>query len=182
MSDKKERERAIYAGRVVTLRLKYLDQPDGTRHLREIVEHRPGAAVVAVDAAEQIILVRQARPAVGADVLELPAGIVDPGETPLACASRELQEETGYTAGRVEPLVSFFTSPGFCTELIHVFVATDLRGGHAAHDDEELIEVEKLSLEAAIDRVLNGAISDAKTVAGLLAYYRMSSARSTIGR
>src|SRR6267142_2166931 len=108
-------EREIYTGRIVTLRLKSLPQPDGSTRLREIVEHAPGAAVVAVDAERLVLLVRQHRPAVNADVLELPAGLVDPGEEPIDCARRELQEETGYAAGRLEPLVSFYTSPGFST-------------------------------------------------------------------
>jgi ADP-ribose pyrophosphatase len=163
-------QREIYAGRVVTLRLRSFLQPDGTTRLREIVEHAPGAAVVAVDADVQVVLVRQPRPAVNADVLELPAGLVDPGEEPVDCARRELQEETGYVAGRLEALVSFYTSPGFTTELIHIFVATDLRKGTAQHDDEEEIEVVRLPLDAAIDRIMHAEISDAKTVAGLLAY------------
>jgi ADP-ribose pyrophosphatase len=163
-------EREIYAGRVVTLRLKSLRQPDGSTRLREIVEHAPGSAVVAVDAQGHVLLVRQPRPAVNADVLELPAGLVDPGEEPIECARRELQEETGYVAGRLEALVSFYTSPGFSTELIHIFVATDLREGVVQHDEEEEIEVVRLPLDAAIDQVLHGEISDAKTVGGLLAY------------
>src|SRR6266700_6870358 len=110
-------ERLIYAGRIVTLRLKYLTQPDGNRHLREIVEHAPGAAVVAVHDDGQVLLVRQHRPAVEAHLLELPAGLVDPGEQPIDTAGRELVEETGFAADHLEPLVSFYTSPGFSTEL-----------------------------------------------------------------
>jgi ADP-ribose pyrophosphatase len=165
-------EREIYRGRVVTLRLKYLAQPDGRRHLRELVEHAPGAAVVALDPADNVLLVRQDRPAVGARLLELPAGLVDPGEEPRDTARRELVEETGYAAGRLEPLVSFYTSPGFSTELIHIFVATDLHEADAAHDEEEDLELVRLPLAAAIRQVLEGEISDAKTVAGLLAYAR----------
>jgi ADP-ribose pyrophosphatase len=175
-------EQEIYAGRVVTLRLKYLEQPDGTTRLREVVEHAPGAAVVAIDQAGDVVLVRQARPAVGVDMLELPAGIVDPGESPLDCARRELEEETGFRAARLEHLLSFYSSPGFCTELLHVFLATDLSQGSLQHDDEEELELVTLPLDVAIDQVLQGEISDAKTVAGLLAYYRMSSGRSTISR
>jgi len=167
--------REIYAGRVVTLRLKSFLQPDGSTRLREIVEHAPGAAVVALDAEMHVLLVRQHRPAVHVDVLELPAGLVDPGEVPIDAARRELREETGYVAGRLEPLISFYSSPGFSTELIHIFVATDLREGTAQHEDEEEIEVVRLPLEAAIERVLHGEISDAKTVAGLLAYTALSS-------
>ena len=173
-----DNDREIYAGRVVTLRLKYLPQPDGRRHLREIVEHAPGAAVVAVDDDGQVLLVRQLRPAVDAALLELPAGLVDPGESPLDCARRELAEETGFAASQVEPLISFYTSPGFSTELIHIFVATGLREGSVEHDEEEEIELVRLPLEAAIRQVTRSETSDAKTVAGLLAYASRASASS----
>ena len=119
-------DQEIYTGRVVTLWLKYLPQPDGSTRLREIVEHAPGAAVVAVDADGQVLLVRQPRPAVGTRLLELPAGLVDPGEEPIDTARRELQEETGFTAGHLELLAQFYTSPGFSTELLHIFVAAGL--------------------------------------------------------
>jgi ADP-ribose pyrophosphatase len=175
-------EREIYAGRVVTLRLRYLPQPDGSTRLREIIQHAAGAAVVAVDAEMHVLLVRQPRPAVNANVLELPAGLVDPGEAPIDCARRELQEETGYIAGLLEPLVSFYTSPGFSTELIHIFVATDLREGAVQHAEEEEIEVVRLPLDHAIDRVLHGEISDAKTVTGLLAYKLVQVAHRGTGR
>jgi ADP-ribose pyrophosphatase len=173
MTDDARTEREIYAGRVVTLRLKYLPQPDGRVHVREIVEHAPGAAVVAIAADGQVLLVRQPRPAVGASLLELPAGLVDAGEEPIDCASRELAEETGFSADRVEPLVRFYTSPGFSTELIHIFVATGLRESAVEPDEEEAIELVRMPLEQAIHQVLKGELSDAKTVAGLLAYREM---------
>jgi ADP-ribose pyrophosphatase len=165
-------ERELYAGRILTLRLRYLPQPDGSRRLREIVEHAPGAASVAVDQTGSVLLVRQLRPAVGAHVLELPAGLIDPGEQPIDCARRELAEETGYSARRLQPLLSFYTSPGFSTELIHIFLATELFEAAAAHDDEEEIDVVRLPLDQAIFQVTRAEISDAKTVAGLLAYAR----------
>src|SRR5713101_8278333 len=170
MIEKDQTDREIYAGRVVTLRLKYLRQPDGRTLLREIVEHVPGAAVVAVDADGQVLLVRQHRPAVDAHLLELPAGLVDPGEQPIDTARRELAEETGFAADHVESLVSFYTSPGFSTELIHIFVATDLHESPLEPDEDAEIELVRLPLEDAIHQVLEGEISDAKTVAGLLAY------------
>jgi ADP-ribose pyrophosphatase len=170
VTDADQPEREIYAGRVVTLRLKYLRQADGRVHLREIVEHVPGAAVVAVDDEGQVLLVRQYRPAVGAQLLELPAGLVDPGEQPIDAARRELAEETSFAADHLEPLVSFYTSPGFSTELIHIFVATGLRESTVAHDEEEELELVRMPLEAAIQQVVKAEISDAKTVAGLLAY------------
>jgi ADP-ribose pyrophosphatase len=165
-------EQEVYAGRVVTLRLKYLTLADGRVALREIVEHAGGAAVVAVDDDDNVLLVRQHRPAVGADLLELPAGLVDPGESPLETARRELEEETGFRAASVEPLISFYSSPGFCTELLHVFVARGLVPSGAGHDADEIAEVLRIPLEQAIERVTRGEISDAKTVTGLLAYWR----------
>ena len=174
-----DEDSTIYAGRMVTLRLKYLKQADGSTRLREIVEHAAGAAVVAVDEHERVLLVRQLRPAVGAHLLELPAGLVDPGEEPIDCARRELAEETGYVAERLEWLVSFYTSPGFSTELIHLFVASGLRAGQAAADEEEEIEVVRLPLGEAIGQVLRRELSDAKTVTGLLAYHSMRHASVT---
>jgi ADP-ribose pyrophosphatase len=176
MADAEHEDREIYRGRVVTLRLTYVEQPDGSRRLREIVEHVPGAAVVAVDLDGQVLLVRQPRPVVGTHLLELPAGLVDPGEEPIDTARRELEEETGYAAQRLEPLVSFYTSPGFTNEVIHVFVANGLRESLVDHDEEEQIELVRMPVDKAIDHVLDGEISDAKTVAGLLAYWRRTSA------
>jgi ADP-ribose pyrophosphatase len=164
-------DREIYAGRILTLRLKYLPQPDGSRHLREIVEHKPGAAAVALDADGQVLLVRQLRAAVGARILELPAGLIDPGEQPIDCARRELHEETGYLARNLQPLVAFYTSPGFTDELIHIFVAKNLEPAPPiSHDEEEDIELVRLPLAEAIEQVTHGEISDAKTVTGLMAY------------
>ncbi len=156
-------EREIFAGRVVRLVL---------RGKYEVVVHAGGAAVVAVDDAGQVLLVRQPRPAVGARLLELPAGLLDAGETPLDCARRELEEETGFTADRLEPLVSFYSSPGFSTELLHVFAAFGLRACVATGDEDEDIEVVRLPLEQAIARLLSAELSDAKTLTGLLAFQR----------
>jgi ADP-ribose pyrophosphatase len=172
MSEQGPLEQEIYAGRVVTLRVRYVPRPGGRRMMREIVEHAPGAAVVAVDERGQVLLVRQLRPAVDKALLELPAGLVDPGESPEDCARRELAEETGYSAQTLLPLVSFYTSPGFSTELIHIFAASDLFPKTVAHDEEEEIELVRMDLDAAITHVMTGEISDAKTVAGLLAFAR----------
>jgi ADP-ribose pyrophosphatase len=160
--------REIYAGRVVRLVL---------RGKYEVVEHAGGAATVAVDDDGHVLLVRQLRPAVGASLLELPAGLIDAGEQPIDCARRELEEETGFTAQRLEPLASFYTSPGFCSEVVHVFAGRGLRECVVEADEEEDIEVVRLPLERAIDQALGGEISDAKTITGLLAYWRKYGSR-----
>jgi ADP-ribose pyrophosphatase len=169
-------EREIYAGRVVTLRLRDVPGQDGRLHVREIVEHAPAAAVVAIDEAGDILLVRQLRPAVDQVLLELPAGILDPGEDPLTCARRELQEETGYTADHLELLIRFYPSPGFCTEVLYVYVAEGLRECAGQPDDDEDLELVRLPFTQAIDLVRRGEITDSKTVVGLLAFkeYRSS--------
>jgi ADP-ribose pyrophosphatase len=165
-------EREVYSGRVVRLRLRELPAADGSVHLREIVEHAPGAAVLAVDADDRVLLVRQLRPAVGRELLELPAGIVEPGEEPIACALRELEEETGHTADQLEPLARFYTSPGFCTEELHVFLARGLRASavRPSPDADEEVELVRVPLAEALAWLRRGELADAKTVVGLLAY------------
>ena len=176
-------DRELYAGRIVTLRLRDVPGRDGAVHVREIVEHAPAAAVVAVDEQGQILLVRQLRPAVDQVLLELPAGILDPGEDPLTCARRELEEETGYTADRLEPLVRFYPSPGFCTELLHVYVADGLRECRGQPDEDEELELVRMPLAEAMDLVRRGEITDSKTVVGLLAYWdRLSQADESMSR
>jgi len=163
-------DREIYAGRVVTLRLRDVPGQDGRLHMREIVEHAPAAAVIAVDQQGEILLVRQLRPAVGEVLLELPAGIVDPGEDPLTCARRELEEETGYTADRLDLLIRFYPSPGFCTEVLYVYVAEVLRECAGQPDDDEELELVRLPLTEAMRLVQRGEITDSKTLIGLLAF------------
>lgn len=164
-------ERVIYQGKLVKLVVRQVERGDKMLD-REIVEHAPGAAVLALDEQGRVLLVRQHRPAVAADVLELPAGIVDPGESPEQCALRELQEETGYAAEAVDLLLRFYPSPGFCDEVVHVFAARGVRPttDHGV-DEEEDLEVVRLPLDEAVEQVLSG-IADAKTIAGLLAFQR----------
>lgn len=162
--------RTIYAGRVVTLRLDAVPGPDGKPRQREIVEHAPAAAVVAVDAEDRVLLVRQHRPAVGDDLLEIPAGLVDDGETPEAAARRELEEETGLRTNSLTPLARFYSSAGFCTEELHVFLASDLHAGEANLDPGEDVEVVWLPLTQVREMLTRQDLRDAKTLVGLLAY------------
>jgi ADP-ribose pyrophosphatase len=159
--------RRIYEGRVLNLRVDEIDKPAGGRRLIEIVEHNGGAVIIALPSPSEIVLVRQYRYAAGADLWELPAGMIDPGETPDTAAARELHEETGYTAGRIRYLWSAYSTPGFCQELLHFYVAQDLTPGDQKQDEVEQIEVRTWKLEEAWNLVQADQLRDAKTQIGL---------------
>lgn len=147
-----------------------LTQPDGRHRTLELIRH-PGAAVILPILDDgRILLIRNQRPAVGATLLELPAGTLDAGEAPVDCARRELQEETGYTAETLTPLVSFFSTPGICDELMYTFVATGLTPGATNPDEGEEIEPVAMSLSEALAAAERGAIRDAKTLLSLMYY------------
>jgi len=133
---------------------------------RDVVVHRPAVAIVAVDREEHIVLVRQHRVPAGGPVLELPAGLIDPNETPLETAHRELAEETGLHGGEWTEMATFFTSPGFTDEKLHLFLATGLDQGEASPQEDEEPEVVRVPL-AEIPSLLDGC-DDGKTLVGLL--------------
>lgn len=157
--------RRVYEGHVVTLRVDDVELPSGHRQVREIVEHRGAVAVVPlID--NDVLLVRQFRRAAGRALLEIPAGSMEVGEEPEACLQRELAEEIGMRAGQVSHMVSFYPSPGFLTEVVHVYVAHKL-SPHRLDAEEEDLEVVRLPLARA--RALVGQeIVDAKSIVGLL--------------
>lgn len=159
----------VFQGRVIKVRVDTVLLPDGNTARREVVEH-PGAVVIlALNEGDEIIMVRQYRHATGEVLLELPAGKRDPGESPLVCAKRELEEETGYSAQEWQVLFSFYTSPGFCNELLHFVVARGLVKGDSHPDGEEFLEVLQVPVEEARRMVAAGEIKDAKTILGILA-------------
>ena len=123
---------------------------------------------MAVDSEDNVLLVRQYRKPVERDLLEIPAGGVEPGEEPLGCAQRELEEETGFSAERWEKLGYFYTSPGFCTEDMHVYLATGLRPASREPDGDENIELVRVPLANVIELIQSGALCDGKSIAGLL--------------
>lgn len=159
--------RRVFEGRVISVRLDEVEMPSGRRVVYEIVEHRGAVVMVPVTADGRVLLVRQFRQAVGRELLELPAGTIEEGESPDACARRELAEEVGQAAGRWERLLSFFPSPGVLTEEMHVFLARDLRPVTAVREEEDL-RVDAMPLEEVRRRIDSGEIRDAKSIIGIL--------------
>ena len=165
--------RRIYTGRVVHLDVDTVRYPDGSTGEMEMLRH-PGAAAVLPFASDPrgadptVLLIQQYRYATGGTLLEIPAGRLNPGEEPAACARRELQEEVGVTAGRLERLTTIWTTPGFTDERIHLYWAADLAAGAHAREPDEFIEVVPKPLSDALGMVRSGAICDGKTVVAIL--------------
>ena len=158
----------IFQGRVFDVRLDTVERENGHRYSREVVEHSQVVAIVPIDTEGRLLLVRQYRAPAEEVMLEIPAGGVDSGETLEQAVQRELQEETGQRAGRLERLCGFYASPGYSSEFIHVFLATDLTSGHLPGDEEEAIVVERLPLKEALTKIETGEIRDGKSIVGLL--------------
>jgi 8-oxo-dGTP pyrophosphatase MutT (NUDIX family) len=161
------RER-VFSGIVVSVDAGPVELPDGRTAYYEIVRHPGGAAVVALDAAGRVCLLRQFRPAGGGWIRELPAGRLEPGEPPDLTASRELLEEAGCEARQWESLGSILSSPGVFDEVIHLYLARDLVQRESRHEQHEVIEVHWVALEEAVRQAVQGEIRDAKTVIGLM--------------
>ena len=147
--------------------------PDGSEHVREVVRHPGAVAVLPLLNDGRVCLVRNYRAAVDEVLLELPAGTLEPGEDPAETARRELAEETGYRAGRIDPLASFYMSPGILDERMHLFAARSLVAGPTALEAGEQIEPVLVTWEDALAMTSDGRIHDAKTLVGLLYYARL---------
>jgi ADP-ribose pyrophosphatase len=158
----------LYRGRKIGLRVDRVRMADGRETTREVVFHPGAVAIIPLLPDGRVIMIRQYRHATGEILLELPAGTRDqPGEAPIDTAARELIEETGYRAGRLAHLSDFYTAPGFCNELMSLFVATELVQGDQHLMDDEAIGVEAHALDEALALIADGTIRDAKTMIGL---------------
>jgi ADP-ribose pyrophosphatase len=166
---KPDSSRTAYDGKLIDVTVERWGE-----HEREIVEHPGAVAIVAIDRDGMLTLVRQRREAVRTELLELPAGTLEEGEAPLACARRELAEETGLTGGTWSEEVTFYTTPGFCRERMHLFFAEELERGDASPASDEELEVVRWARAEIAAKV--GEIEDAKTLAGLLLYLHHSEA------
>ncbi len=161
----------LYEGKVFNLVVDDVEYPSGNKSVREVAEHSGGAVAVALRSDERIIMVRQYRYPVARELLELPAGKLYPGEDPRACAERELEEETGYVAQRWEKLTSIYTTPGFCTEELHIYLAKDVRlspKGRAPEEGELSMTVDIIPLRQAVGMIERREIVDGKTICGIL--------------
>ncbi|MEW6516479.1 MAG: NUDIX hydrolase [candidate division FCPU426 bacterium] len=157
-----------FQGRVVDLYVDQVRDAGGERHRREVVGHQPAVAVVPMLGRDRLLLIRQFRYAVGRFLWELPAGLVESGESPLAAAKRELKEETGYHAGCWQRAHSIYSSPGFCQEVIHLYLAWDLvRKGNPCPDQDEFLSVKPWDLREAFGLFQPQGIQDGKTLLGL---------------
>jgi len=166
--EKTVEEKTVYAGRIVTVRSDTVELEDGRIAPREVVCHPGGVGIVAVDGSGRLALVRQYRYPMAEELLEIPAGKLEPDEEPLTCAIRELSEETGMTAERYVDLGAVYPSPGYCRETLYLYLAVNPVPGKAHLDEGEFLTVERVPFEDAVDMIMENRIRDAKTVIGVL--------------
>jgi len=166
MEERTLRSSHPWEGKRIRVRVDEVERDDGHRATREIVEH-PGAVAILAWDGERLAMVRQWRHATGQALLEIPAGTLEPGEPPAETARRELAEEVGLAAAQWEEGPRFYTAPGFCTELMHLYLATDLTEASAEHDPDEQLEPSWMTLAEALAAADGGQILDAKTIAGV---------------
>jgi ADP-ribose pyrophosphatase len=168
--------RYVYKGHNIRLRVDEVVLPSGKETLREVIEHDGAVVIVAIDEHKNVLLVRQFRHAAGKELLELPAGGIDPGETPEETARREMQEETGYMPQKIERLGGFYSAPGYASEYLYLFLATELTPARLIAEDTEEIKLVRMSSKEAVELIRTGEIQDAKSIAGLLYYLEFKAA------
>jgi ADP-ribose pyrophosphatase len=168
MSEKVHEVKTIYEGKIFDVALETVTLPNGAVKDREVVRHPGAAAMVPVFEDGKVALIRQYRHAVGRFLWEIPAGTLEAGEDALACAGRELAEETGYEAGRLEMLAQIFPAPGYTDECIRIYLATGLTPTKQQLEDDEVLELQTVPFATALEMIEDGRIEDAKTITGLL--------------
>jgi ADP-ribose pyrophosphatase len=161
------KSKRIYSGHLLGLREDEVKLDTGKISKREICEHPGAVAVIAVTKKKEIVLIRQFRKPAEKVMIEIPAGLIDKGEKPAAAAKRELEEETGYVAGKIKKVFSAYTTPGYSTEVLHYFLATDLKKSAQHYEEDEEIEVAVTPLKKAVEMAQKGKIADNKTIVGI---------------
>jgi ADP-ribose diphosphatase len=167
MNFKVKKSEILFRGKVFDLKVDEIEYDSGNKGIREVAVHPGGAVVVPVKDDGKIIMVNQFRYPFQKNILELPAGKLDKNEDPYNCAVRELEEETGYKAGKVEKLGSIYTTPGFCTEILHIYLARELiPGDHNREEGEHGMEVHEFTFNEIEEKIRNNEIVDAKSICG----------------
>lgn len=166
-----EAERELCRGRVIRVVARDLVLPNGRRTTYTVVEHPGAVAIVPVHSNGDVVLLRQFRPSIGEEIFEIPAGTIEKGEAPLATAKREIIEETGFKAKTWSKIAEFYTAPGFCTELMHVYIARGLAPAKLPGDADEILDPVRMSLDQALKMIRAKKIRDAKSIAGLMIYH-----------
>jgi len=167
VSEKTLSSETIYDGRAVKLRIDTVEMSNGRQTTREIVEHSDCVAIVAIDEEDNVLLVSQFRKAAESELLEIPAGGIEPGEDPVTAVNREMQEETGYYPHKLKSLGGFYSAPGYCTEYLHLYLATDLVASQLFAEDTDEISLVRVPLSNISELIASGSIRDSKSLAGL---------------
>lgn len=163
----------LFDGPIFAIDRDRLTESNGLEVVRDVIRHPGGAGALPLFADGRVALVRQYRHPARAELLEIPAGRIEPGEDPEDCAAREVEQETGFRPGRIKRLAGFYSTPGFCEEILHVFLATDLTPTSQQLDHDELVEVHLLELDEALKMIDRGEIVDSKTIIAILLATRM---------
>ena len=168
-----KKSNVLYRGKVFDLKVDEIEYESGNKGIREIAVHPGGAVVVPVTDEGKIILVTQFRYPFQKELMEFPAGKLDAGEDPMKCAERELEEETGFKAGKIKKLGEIYTAPGYCTEILHLYLARELKPGNHNREEGELgMRIYEFTVKEVEDKIAKGEIVDGKTICGI--YYLKS--------
>jgi ADP-ribose pyrophosphatase len=160
--------RKVYDGELIKVRLDLLSLPNGKTKTREVVEHPSTVAVLPILSQDKIVMIQQYRHPTGKILLEIPAGTLRPGESPEECAGRELAEEAGFKAGKLEEMFQCYLAPGYSSELMHIYLATNLSRAARSPDSDEFIKVQIVGIDEALRKIGKREIEDAKTIAAIL--------------
>jgi ADP-ribose pyrophosphatase len=173
MKEKTLNSKYIYKGKILNLRVDKVVLANGKKTTREIIEHYGAVAILPLIDEDKFLLVRQFRKSVERTLLEIPAGRIEKGEKIKECARRELTEETGYKAGNLTRLASVCLAPGYSSEIIHIFLAKDLKKGNPNPDDDEFIQNVILRKKDALNKIISGKINDSKTIIAIMLYFQL---------
>lgn len=173
MKEKTFKSKLIYKGKILSLRLDDVILPNGKTTTREIVEHPGAVAILPLIDKDKFLLVKQFRTPIRKTLLEIPAGKIEKGENIRQCAKRELMEETGYKTDNLKKIASVYLAPGYSSEIIHVFLAKNLKETKSNPDDDEFIQNVILKKKDTLDKIKNGKINDSKTIIAIMLYFQL---------